>query len=146
MFTHSDLAALKRAAKKASKTDLSLSHTQHLDRLSRERFGVRNYHELQKRVQSGLRLLDSFPTDGFVPLDFANAEHSKLAPLDEGKLMALTQWKNDNPSADITDWPEWNSWNPLENENAEIVDGSDVYRGIAVFGAYADYVKDVLKR
>lgn len=107
MFTHSDLAALKRSAKKASKTDHTLSHAQHLDRLSRERFGVRNYHEFQKRVQSGLRPLKNFLTDGSVLLDFSNAEHSKLTPLDEGKLLALTQWKKDNPSAGITDWPEW---------------------------------------
>lgn len=44
------LDVLKRDAKKARKVDPTLTHAQHLDRLSRERHGARDFHDLRNRV------------------------------------------------------------------------------------------------
>jgi hypothetical protein len=50
MNTPIKLDALKRDAKKARKADPTLTHAQHLNRLSRGRHGARDFHDLHNRV------------------------------------------------------------------------------------------------
>lgn len=46
------IESLKRDAKRARKSDPSLTHAQHLDALAAQKFGVRGYHELLQRAKS----------------------------------------------------------------------------------------------
>lgn len=46
------IESLKREAKRARRTDPSRTHTQHLNALAADRFGVRDYHELVKRASA----------------------------------------------------------------------------------------------
>lgn len=59
-ITWDDLAQLKKAAKAAKASHPNLGHMQRLDALAAERFGVRHFHELQQRYESGVaRHVDS---------------------------------------------------------------------------------------
>ena len=51
-ITWADLARLKKAAKAAKATHPHLSHVQRLDALAAAEYGVRHFHELQKRYEA----------------------------------------------------------------------------------------------
>ncbi|KNC92573.1 hypothetical protein [Trabulsiella odontotermitis] len=90
IITHSDINAVKRAAKAARKTGSSLSYMQWLDHFARQNHQVSGFHELQKICDNGLLMSDDIQelSGGIVhcrfcgcnfvaQLDCDRAEHKK---------------------------------------------------------------------
>lgn len=108
--------ALKRDAKKARRADPTLTHAQHLDRLSQERHGARDFHDLRKRVAAAStrreqQLLPSEirkAVDQLIALDTARAKSYANSPssISFGAVSEKERKIADDMVEDILNGPE----------------------------------------